>query len=136
MVVVGVNDAKGMTGRRAFRSGVAAVAVGARERWRAPAVFGAVPRMDLFPALPWPLRPLLGLRSRYLDAAMRDALRGRPGAVHAPFPGDAVGGPGFFAVDGFHPGAEGYRAWARRLVPVCLGALSAPVPDPTGPGLL
>ncbi|WP_186356383.1 SGNH/GDSL hydrolase family protein [Streptomonospora sp. PA3] len=132
VVLIGVNDVKAMTGRGAFHRAVTAIAAGAGERWQAPAVFGAVPRMDLFPALPRPLGPLLGLRSRHLDAAMRAALRSQPHAVRAPFPAGAVGRPGFFAADGFHPGERGYRIWARHLLPVCLDALRKSAAEPDG----
>ncbi|MDA0563095.1 GDSL-type esterase/lipase family protein [Streptomonospora sp. S1-112] len=116
LVVVGVNDVTRMTSGRAFARTAAAIAAGARAHWPGAAVlFSAVPPLDLFPALPWPLRPLLGLRSRHLDARLRAVAARVPGAGHAAFPRAALSGAGVFAADGFHPGAEGYRRWAVHL---------------------
>ncbi|MBV2365520.1 SGNH/GDSL hydrolase family protein [Streptomonospora nanhaiensis] len=116
LVVVGVNDITRMTSGRAFARNAAAIAGGVRARWpRAATAFSALPPLERFPALPWPLRPLLGLRSRYLDARLRAVLARLPGADHAAFPRSALSGPELFSADGFHPGAEGYRRWAGHL---------------------
>ncbi|WP_084468812.1 SGNH/GDSL hydrolase family protein [Nocardiopsis trehalosi] len=116
LVLAGVNDVLRMTPVRAFGRAAAAIAAGAHAAWRAPVVFGDVPPLHRFPALPWPTRPLLGLRARALDAELARAARAAPRAAHAPLPMPADPAR-MFGPDGFHPGPEGYRIWAAHLAP-------------------
>jgi lysophospholipase L1-like esterase len=79
-----------------------------------PIILAPVPRMQYFPALPQPLRFVLGLRARLLDQAAC-ALAGRlPLVVHVPFR-IAPEAKGLYCVDGFHPSVDGYAAWAEQL---------------------
>jgi len=79
-----------------------------------PIILAPVPRMQHFPALPQPLRSILGLRARLLDQAAC-ALAGRlPHVVHVPFT-IAPEAKGLYCLDGFHPSVKGYAAWAEQL---------------------
>ncbi|PSK95582.1 lysophospholipase L1-like esterase [Murinocardiopsis flavida] len=122
LVLVGVNDVLRMTSVRAYARSVGAIIAALRERHGAgPAlVLGAVPEMGGFPALPWPLRPLLGLRARALDAAAMRVSAAEPGVAHVPMPRADGAAAEFYAADRFHPGAAGYALWAAGLAPVCL----------------
>ncbi len=73
----------------------------------------AVPPMQRFRALPQPLRWLLGARARGYRDALAGAIGAWPGAelVDAELPDQ----PEALAIDGFHPGAASYRAWAERV---------------------
>ncbi|OZM73316.1 SGNH hydrolase [Amycolatopsis antarctica] len=84
-----------------------------------PVLFAGVPPLDRFPNLPWPLRAVLGARSRALGSAATtlDAL---PGVSYVPVPADILR-PEWFADDGFHPGPEAYLAWGRQLAEVAPG---------------
>jgi len=81
-------------------------------------VVTGLPPMHLFPALPRPLRWVLGRRARQLDTALARLLESIPGATHldSAFTRDA----GLMAPDGFHPGPELYRTWADRAVEILL----------------
>jgi lysophospholipase L1-like esterase len=93
-----------------------------RRAGRIPIVLAGVPPMSRFPALPRPLRDVLGARSAILDAAAA-RLTLLPSVVHVPMPA-AMLDPATFAEDRFHPGPEGYRRWAEQLADVSLQLLS------------
>ena len=90
----------------------------------APVVLAAVPPMGRFPALPQPLRGVLGLRAALLDrAAVR--LAGEMEAVHhvslALAPGSVEH---FFCADRFHPSPHGYAVWGAELGRAAAAALA------------
>lgn len=77
-----------------------------------------VPPLGRFPALPQPLRALLGARARLFDTALAAEVARRPSgqAVLHPLPFDTdTLDPALMAVDGFHPGREIYRDWAGLI---------------------
>jgi lysophospholipase L1-like esterase len=77
-------------------------------------VLAGVPPVGVFPALPQPLRALLGWRAWWLDrAASRSAARA--GLVYVPTRLDRTART-LFAADGFHPSAAGCAVWGRALV--------------------
>jgi len=72
-----------------------------------------LPPLGRFPALPSPLRQLLGGRAAAIDAALGDWVRTREGIYHLPF--DEPANPEDFAQDGYHPNADGVQRWAGHL---------------------
>ncbi len=77
-------------------------------------VLSPVVPMASFPALPFPIRQLLGWKSAQLDAALAtladtDPRLSRPEVA---FDGSL---DGLFAADGFHPNAAGHKLWAEQL---------------------
>ncbi len=112
LVSVGVNDVTG--GLSASEWSVAMGRLldvllwkyGARQVLLAP-----VPPMQLFPALPQPLRWYLGRRARQFNVALAQLASGRVDCVlqasEFALQGDAL------AADGFHPGAAIYSIWAE-----------------------
>jgi lysophospholipase L1-like esterase len=117
VVVLGVNDTLRLTGRAAWRRDVSAIvaALRAAQPSTGRVVLAGVPDLGSFPALPRPLRTVLGWHSRALDRELR-ALARAPGVVHVPVP--ALTGADALATDGFHPGATSYREWAADLADV------------------
>ncbi|MET0556716.1 MAG: SGNH/GDSL hydrolase family protein [Vicinamibacteria bacterium] len=115
VVALGVNDVMRQTPAAAFARDLAAViAMARRHHGPLPVVLAGVPPVGSFPALPQPLRALLGLRAWWLDrAAVRLAAAG-PRVAHAPtrIPG---GLRHLFAADGFHPSAAGDAVWGAAL---------------------
>ncbi|WP_168929192.1 SGNH/GDSL hydrolase family protein [Crenobacter intestini] len=73
----------------------------------------ALPPMQYFPALPAPLAGYLGARARRYDAALEALCAHLSDCRRVGFTGRL--GPGWVASDGFHPGAECYRAWGGVL---------------------
>lgn len=83
-------------------------------------LWSGLPPMHRFPALPQPLRGVIGLHARGLDGALarwcaRRGALARPRARHVPLP--AMTEASLIAQDGFHPGPRAYALWARALVP-------------------
>lgn len=81
---------------------------------RAPVLLSAVPPFQQFPTLPIPLRQVLALRGRVLNGVSADVAATLGHVTFLPF--DRLSGDRFFASDGFHPGANGYRRWAEMLI--------------------
>ena len=79
----------------------------------APLVLAAVPDMGQFPALPQPLRGLLGLRAAMLDRAARQLAPHLDRVVYAPMRLPLTGS--MFCADGFHPSPAGYQLWGSGL---------------------
>lgn len=76
----------------------------------APLLFSSLPAFYLFPTLPQPLRGIIYAHSQAIERSVRPLIESYPHAFMSPPP------PGyhetFFAPDGFHPSADGYRDWA------------------------
>lgn len=107
---VGVNDAVRGTDPSAFKDQLRAIVDGLTATRRRPAiVFGGIPPLESFPALPRPLSTLLGDRARRLQQRAVD-LVGYRGLKVVSFP--PVLSRDAFSRDGFHPRAEGCAAWA------------------------
>jgi lysophospholipase L1-like esterase len=98
-----------------------------------------VPPMGMFPALPRPLRGVLGARASRFDAALAGLAAAIPGARHLAFDAAQLH-PDMMAADGFHPGAAAYALWAGALARAiradlapCEAAANLP-PGPRPPG--
>lgn len=111
---LGVNDVTGGVGLKRWLEQQAALVDLLRARFRARQVLlSALPPMQLFPALPQPLRWYLGAQAGRFNArlaawaATRDDCR----FVQSEFAPD----PAAMATDGFHPGPRVYAQWAAEL---------------------
>lgn len=123
LVSVGVNHVTGLGSRRRWRLQLAQLLAELRQRHpRALIVLAGIPDLARFPALPSPLRHLLGWRSRQLDRLGAELCARTPGYLHqaTPIPPD----PSAFAADGFHPNAEACAVWAEELAAVIAERLS------------
>ena len=108
---VGVNDAVRGVAPRVFKERLAAIVDGLTSSRRRPAVvFGGIPPLASFPALPWPLSRLLGERTVRLQQAAVD-LTGYRGLKVVVFPLRLDRAA--FSRDGFHPGPVGCAEWSR-----------------------
>jgi lysophospholipase L1-like esterase len=118
VVALGVNDVLEQTAAARWSHEVAALVEGLRERTGArEVILLEVPPLARFPALPRPLRDVLGRDARRLDAGLaRVAVRldaSDRRVRHYRFAFD--GARQFFASDGFHPSARGYARWAELI---------------------
>ncbi len=113
VVLLGVNDVFRMTSVGKWLSGLDELCSALRDRGCRTVVFSSIPPISRFSALPQPLRRILGVRAALLDGYLEKTLAMRADARHCAvkFPT----GDGFFARDGVHPSAAGYREWARQL---------------------
>ncbi len=71
-----------------------------------------LPPLGSFPALPRPLRQMLGRKTMVFDAALGQACLSA-NVLHLPF--DAMPEPTMFARDGYHPNVQGIRIWAEAV---------------------
>lgn len=118
VTVLGVNDAIAGTAPAAWLQTLDAIRSHARHHARVRfVVHCAPPRMDLMPALPQPLRWVLGATAARLDAALRRHVRQAHRRSRFALPFDPVHeeAAAWFAADGFHPNAALYRRWAGEL---------------------
>lgn len=116
LVIVGVNDAVAQTPAARFMATLDAIDTWGRAHLGLRhTLHSALPPMDQFPLLPWPLRSVLGRDARRLDAAARSRVSCAAGRHHAPLPTLPAPAAQWMAEDGFHPGRAGYAAWAEHL---------------------
>lgn len=118
-VSVGANDVTHLTGRDSFRRDYARLLAGLPPG--VPVVVLGVPDMGAPPRLLQPLRAIAGLRGRQLDGLVRAATRAHSDATYVDIAGPT--GPPFrrdpdrfFAGDGYHPDADGYRLWVDAVL--------------------
>ncbi|HYD95102.1 MAG TPA: SGNH/GDSL hydrolase family protein [Noviherbaspirillum sp.] len=86
-------------------------------------VLSGVPPMARFPALPQPLRWVMGLKAGVLDLAARELAGSIARTCHVPLLFDTAD-PGMMASDGYHPSAAGCAAWAQLLADASVAALA------------
>jgi lysophospholipase L1-like esterase len=125
VVALGVNDVTALRPVGRWLEDVEQLHRMLRERHRVRRVlWSGLPPMHRFPALPQPLRSVMGWHARALDeglarwCAARPA-GARPRSVHVPLP--PMADAGYVAPDGFHPGPPAYAAWAQTLATHILG---------------
>ncbi|MEA2874230.1 MAG: hypothetical protein QOH67_4206 [Hyphomicrobiales bacterium] len=113
-----MNDVTAYRSPKAFAGDLAALIAAARERvGDAAVVVAGVAPLNCFPALPWPLRNILGWRSAALQAAA-DGLTGRfPRLV-----GERISTlePDLFSSDGFHPNQRAHAIWGEEIAELAL----------------
>ncbi|XRQ05228.1 SGNH/GDSL hydrolase family protein [Actinomadura welshii] len=127
VVTVGINDLIRRRPLRRWTDDMAGLITALKDRYaHATLVVAGMPPVHRFPAIPQPLRLVLGARARTMDRIMRDTARAN-GAVHAPMDEAMARDRRLFATDGFHPSPAGYRAWAEDL------ARAAAPPPESGP---
>lgn len=119
IVAFGVNDATSYRSPAAFADDLAELVTAARQRvGDAAVIIGGVAPLVSFPALPWPLRNILGWRSTALQAAA-DRLAGRlPRLAVERFSAPLT--PDLFARDGFHPNAQAHSVWGEKIAALAL----------------
>ncbi|HYC41583.1 MAG TPA: SGNH/GDSL hydrolase family protein [Noviherbaspirillum sp.] len=77
-------------------------------------LLSGVPPMAHFPALPQPLRWVMGMKASVLDHAAKELAIMREAVCHVPLALD-TGDRTMMASDGYHPSEKGCAAWAELL---------------------
>jgi lysophospholipase L1-like esterase len=114
-----VNDVTAYRSPAAFADDLAAIVTAARQRvGDAAAVIGGVAPLASFPALPWPLRSILGWRSAALRAAADRLAERVPKVVVERF--STPFEPDLFAADGFHPNSKAHQLWGEKIAALAL----------------
>jgi lysophospholipase L1-like esterase len=119
IIAFGVNDATSYRSPPAFADDLAALVTAVRARvGEAAVVIAGVAPLASFPALPWPLRTILGWRASALQAAA-ERLAGRlPQLVVERFSASLA--PELFARDGFHPNPLAHSRWGEKIAALAL----------------
>lgn len=119
LISTGVNDATSLTGPAKFQRELRALLEAVRRRAPAARIaINGLPPMQRFPALPPPLKHVLGLRARQLDDAMAEVVTDFEGVVRIPIEFDDD--PARFAPDGYHPGEAGCAELAGHVAEALL----------------
>lgn len=122
LLAFGINDTVGFRRVGAWQQDVLALLKQLRARCAPQVVLlSGVPPMRDFPALPHPLRWVLGLKAAALDRGLQALAREQAWLHHIPILLDVRSDATLCADDGYHPSAEGCRAWARLLAEAYLG---------------
>lgn len=126
-VGIGANDVTHLTRLSSVRVDMAAVIARLRATGASVVVAGA-PDMRAA-AFPEPLRTLTGWRGRQVEAQIEASAR-EAGVAVVPLAartGDlfAEDPDRYYSTDRFHPGPQGYRAWADAITPVIERAIRA-----------
>lgn len=77
-------------------------------------LLSGIPPIASFPALPQPLRWVMGLKARTLDLSAKNLASQRIRTLHVPLVLDTRD-VSMMASDGYHPSAKGCTAWANLL---------------------
>lgn len=129
----GINDVTSTRSEAAVVERLQAVIMAAEARFPEAILFQlGLPPLGVFPALPQPLRWVLGRRSDRIDTQLDTWLAQRPRAHFLPF--QALPRADQFACDGYHPAAPAVTLWAESLAPTITARLSArDAAAPSGP---
>lgn len=118
IVAFGVNDATAYRSPATFADDLADLVTAVRSRvGDAAVVVGGVAPLNCFPALPWPLRRILGWRSAALQAAVDRLTERLPRLVVERIPALE---PDLFARDGFHPNRRAHSIWGEEIAALAL----------------
>jgi lysophospholipase L1-like esterase len=115
MIALGVNDTIELHTARRWTNDVERLIDAVRDEvGDALMLLSGVPPMDRFPALPQPLRFVLGARSAALERATVELTKRLRRVEHVPFAIEKDCDE-LFCEDGFHPSERGYQLWAEQL---------------------
>ncbi|TMJ34375.1 MAG: SGNH/GDSL hydrolase family protein [Alphaproteobacteria bacterium] len=118
LVAFGVNDATAYRSPATFADDLAELITATRSRvGDAAVVVGGVAPLNYFPALPSPLRHILGWRSAALQAAADRLAERLPRLVVERISGLQ---PDLFACDGFHPNRRAHAIWGDDIAALAL----------------
>lgn len=113
LISLGVNDVTSVLSRHQWLAMQSLLADQLMEKFKARhVIFTSLPPMHHFPALPQPLRWVLGLRAKQFNRGLKAMVEKRPGRHLLVF--DLPMQAEFIATDGFHPSATTYALWARQ----------------------
>jgi lysophospholipase L1-like esterase len=127
LVSCGVNDVTHHVPVEEFARNLADILASLREKAPlATILYGGLPPLDSFPALPWPLKSILAERVGDMRAAAAEVIARHRRVFCFQFP--SAMSPDHFASDGFHPHEQACERWAAGLLELC----AAEPPDPAG----
>lgn len=114
-VSIGVNNVTALTNNARYQQQLQALLKLLAEQFQAKQIIiSAIPPMQHFSALPWPLNHWLGIKARLLNQVLAKELQRWPQAcmVATAIPVSAD----MLAADGFHPSVAGTAVWVDLLL--------------------
>ncbi|HJV86696.1 MAG TPA: SGNH/GDSL hydrolase family protein [Noviherbaspirillum sp.] len=125
LIAFGVNDTTAFRPASAWRRELGILLDALQERCSPTCmIVSGVPPMAHLPALPQPLRWVMGLKAQVLDAEVRMLVPAFAHTLYVPLLLDTHD-RSLVAPDGYHPSESGCRAWAALLADACTGLLAA-----------
>ncbi len=122
VTALGVNDSTRFLSVEKFQEEQSQLMAVLRDKFNVKyIVCSGLPPMRVFPALPQPLRWVIGRKSDSLDRALEQLLTTQPQCRY--LKSDFTLNAELMASDGFHPGPEVYRIWGQALVGCILDLL-------------
>ena len=120
LVSIGANDAKNLQSAKAAVDWTLKTVDSLHQAHpEALIIVSSLPAFHLFESLPQPLRSIMAAHAQAIERRARPLVEARRYALMSPPPRDYP--MGFFASDGFHPSAEGYRIWAQFALDHAVG---------------
>lgn len=114
VLAIGVNDVTARTSDALWLSQLESLREMLSTKFKVQHVFvSAIPPMQHFTALPWPLSGYLGRRARRLNRLTAELAEQSSGLIFMPI--DLGVDPQMLAADGFHPSAGAYTQWAKQV---------------------
>lgn len=115
VIAFGVNDSTAFRSHRRWTNDMRQLITRLRQRTQAHTILlSGVPPLGRFPALPQPLRWVMGLKAKVLDQTLKQ-LALEQALLHVPLPLDPQD-RALMASDGYHPSETGSALWASVLV--------------------
>ena len=113
VVTMGVNDSTKFTSIKQWKKSLKENVEILRAVTDGPIYFTQVPPLAQFPALPSPLKNLLGIRSQILDNELKQFCELQLNVYY--IGSEMQVGEGMMAIDGYHPSELGYQRWAQTI---------------------
>lgn len=124
LVAFGVNDTTAFNSVGRWRRDLGEVLqVVARRCEPTLVLLSGVPPMAHFPALPQPLRWVMGMKASVLDHAAKELANAHEAVCHVPLALD-TGDRTMMASDGYHPSEKGCEVWAALLADAAIPHLN------------
>jgi lysophospholipase L1-like esterase len=125
LIAFGVNDSTAFHSSSRYRRDLEVLACTLQQQLTpALLLISGAPPLHLFPALPQPLRHVLGMKAAALSRAAQQLATELPQAIYVPVRSDARE-RSLMAHDGYHPSAAGARLWAQQLAQATIAGLDA-----------
>ena len=125
LIAFGVNDSTAFHSTGRYRRDLEVLARALQQQLSPHLlIISGAPPLHLFPALPQPLRHVLGMKAAALSRAAQQLATELPQAIYVPVRSD-VRERSLMAHDGYHPSAAGARLWAQQLTQATVAGLAA-----------
>lgn len=123
LIAFGVNDSTAFHSSSRYRRDLAALARALQQQLSPTLLLiSGAPPLHLFPALPQPLRHVLGMKAAALSRVAQQLAAELPQAIYVPVRSDARE-RSLMAQDGYHPSAAGAHVWAQQLAQAAIEGL-------------